>query len=213
MPARDRSNPLALAVLISLHERPMHPYEVSTVLRERSQHETVRLNFGSLYAVVAALERRGHIVAEATTREGRRPERTVYALTETGRTEAREWLTSIISTPVNDFPAFGAGLSLLPALPPSEVVVLLRERAARLEHDLADALEARRANEASRVPRLVWVEDEYRASLLVAELAYVHRLADEIDEGSLDGIDWWRGIHEPASASSSHRATSSRVAT
>ena len=194
--AASRSNPLALAVLITLHERPMHPYEVSTVLRERTMHESVRLNFGSLYAVVAALEKRGFVVAHETLREGRLPERTVYRLTESGRREAREWLTALISTPVNDFPAFGAGLSFLPALPPGDVAALLRERARQLELARAVARDARALNVREHVPRLIWVEDDYRAALLETELVYVRRLIDEIEDGSLDGYEWWRALHE-----------------
>ncbi len=56
MAARGRSNPLALAVLACLFERPMHPYEVAQTLRHRAKHESVRLNYGSLYDVVDALE-------------------------------------------------------------------------------------------------------------------------------------------------------------
>jgi DNA-binding PadR family transcriptional regulator len=194
--AASRSNPLALAVLITLHERPMHPYEVSTVLRARTQHESVRLNFGSLYAVVAALEKRGFVVAHETVREGRLPERTVYRLTASGRHEAREWLTALISTPVNDYPAFGAGLSFLPALPPRDVAALLRERANQLELARTAARDAREANVREHVPRLIWVEDEYRAALLETELAYVHRLVAEIETGSLDGYEWWHALHE-----------------
>jgi DNA-binding PadR family transcriptional regulator len=197
MTTRHRTNPLALAVLISLHERPMHPYEVSTILRERNKHESVRLNFGSLYAVVASLEKRGLIVPQETLRDGRLPERTVYRITDRGRLEAHEWLTTLISTPVNDFPAFGAGLSFLPALPPREVAPLLRQRAGLLEQELAKARDAREVNERSRVPRLIWVEDEFRAALLEAELTYVRSLVSEIEAGSLEGIDWWRAIHEP----------------
>ena len=52
MPRRNRSNPLALAVLVSLYEKPMHPYEIAQTLRLRAKHESVRLNYGSLYAVV-----------------------------------------------------------------------------------------------------------------------------------------------------------------
>jgi DNA-binding PadR family transcriptional regulator len=78
MPTRSRSNPLALAVLISLYERPMHPYAVATQLRQRQKHETVRLNYGSFYGVVESLERRGLIEAQDTERAGRLPERTVY---------------------------------------------------------------------------------------------------------------------------------------
>ncbi|HEV8064303.1 MAG TPA: PadR family transcriptional regulator, partial [Acidimicrobiales bacterium] len=75
MPASTRSNPLALAVLVSLYERPMHPYEVAQTLRDRAKHESVRLNYGSLYSVVDGLEKRGLIRVRETVREGRRPER------------------------------------------------------------------------------------------------------------------------------------------
>src|SRR5918997_1158225 len=61
-----------------LYERPMHPYEMVTLMRERGKHESVRLRYSSLYSVVGALEREGLIVPRETTREGRRPERTVY---------------------------------------------------------------------------------------------------------------------------------------
>src|SRR5580704_13498032 len=54
MPPRwSRSNPLALAVLVCLYEKPMHPYEVAQTLRQRAKQESVRLNYGSLYDAVA----------------------------------------------------------------------------------------------------------------------------------------------------------------
>src|SRR5215469_15771096 len=136
MPARNRANPLALAVLVCLYERPMHPYEVATTLRHRHKDESVRLNFGSLYGVVESLERRGLIAAEATKRSGRLPERTVYALTEAGQIEMQDWLTDLLSTPAKEYPAFQAALSFLPALPPDDVAALLSERASRLEAEL-----------------------------------------------------------------------------
>ena len=49
---RKVSNPLALAVMAHLYERPMHPYEMVTLMRERGKHETVRLRYSSLYSVV-----------------------------------------------------------------------------------------------------------------------------------------------------------------
>ena len=95
MAPRNRSNPLALAVLLCLYERPMHPYEVATTLRQRNKHESVRLNYGSLYAVVESLERRGLITPRETARAGRLPERTVYELTDAGRIEMHDWLTDL----------------------------------------------------------------------------------------------------------------------
>ena len=67
MPARSRSNPLALAVLTCLFEKPMHPYEMAQTMRSRAKHESVKLNYGSLYGVVDGLEKRGLIRARETT--------------------------------------------------------------------------------------------------------------------------------------------------
>lgn len=196
MSSRNRSNPLALAVLISLYERPMHPYEVATTLRQRHKHESVRLNYGSLYAVVEALERRGLIAPQGTARTGRLPERTVYDLTEAGRIETHDWLTDLISTPVKDYPEFEAALSFLPALPPSDVASLLAERAELLELEIGQMASARALVERQRLPRLFWVEAEFRTLLREAELAYVQQLIVDITSGSLDGIEWWRAVHE-----------------
>jgi DNA-binding PadR family transcriptional regulator len=196
MAPRNRSNPLALAVLVSLYERPMHPYEVATTLRQRNKHESVRLNYGSLYAVVESLERRGLIEPKETARAGRLPERTVYDLTDAGRVEMHDWLTELIATPVNDYPSFEAALSFLPALPPADVVGLLRERALTLEVETAQAQAAREYVEKMRLPRLFWVESEYRTVLRQAELDFVRQLIADIESGLLDGVDWWTAVHE-----------------
>ncbi|MBO0824112.1 MAG: PadR family transcriptional regulator [Actinobacteria bacterium] len=198
MAARYRSNPLALAVLVCLAERPMHPYEVATTLRQRSKQESVRLNYGSLYAVVESLEKRGLIVAQETRREGRLPERTVYRLTEAGQIEVHDWMTELVSTPAKDYPAFQAALSFLPVLPPDDVVTLLAERAQHLEFGLARAAALREMLQKEGLPRLVWVEAEYERILREAELGYVRSLIADIQSGALDGVGWWRAIHEEA---------------
>ena len=116
MPRQARSNPLALAVLVSLYEKPMHPYEVAQTLRTRAKQESVRLNYGSLYAVVESLEKRGLIAARETVREGKRPERTVYEITDEGAREMIDWMTELIGVPDKEYPKFMAGLSFLAAL-------------------------------------------------------------------------------------------------
>ena len=196
MGPRNRSNPLALAVLLCLYERPMHPYEVASTLRQRNKHESVRLNYGSLYSVVASLERRGLIAPLETERSGRLPERTVYELTEAGRVETHDWLTDLIATPVKEYPAFEAALSFLPALPPDDIVGLLRERALRLETEIAQVRASHDVAEKMGLPRIFAVEGFYRIALLEAELDFTHQLADDIESGTLGGVDWWRSVHE-----------------
>ena len=196
MPPRHRSNPLALAVLICLAERPMHPYEAATTLRQRGKQFSVRLNYGSLYAVVDSLERRGLIEATGTQREGRLPERTVYRVTQAGLVEAHDWLTDLMSTPAKEYPAFEAALSFLPALPPDHAAALLDERAGRLELEIAQAEAIREMLGKHGLPRLFWVEAEFSGLLKVAELGYVRKLARDIRSGALDGGEWWRAVHE-----------------
>jgi DNA-binding PadR family transcriptional regulator len=196
MASRHRGNPLALAALTCLYERPMHPYEVATTLRQRNKHESVRLNYGSLYAVFTSLERRGLITASGVSREGRLPERTSYELTEVGQQEIHDWLAELVGTPTREYPDFEAALALLVALPPETVLALLRERAGRLEVAIAQAHATREVYQKQQVPRLFWVEHDFHTALLDTELTYVHTLVSDIESGALEGLEWWRATHE-----------------
>jgi DNA-binding PadR family transcriptional regulator len=193
---RRVSNPLALAVLSCLTERPMHPYEISTTLRSRGKEQSIKLNYGSLYAVVEALTKHGLIVSRETTREGKRPERTVYEITEAGVTECEDWLAELISTPVREYTSLEAGLSLLPVLPPDEVARLLGERAERLRMELRSIDASQSVAADLEVPGLFLIESIYRRSMLVAELDFVATLAADIRSSALVGTKEWRRLHE-----------------
>jgi DNA-binding PadR family transcriptional regulator len=196
MSRRRVSNPLALAVLSCLNERPMHPYEISTTLRTRGKEQSIKLNYGALYAVVESLAKHGLVRPLETTREGRRPQRTVYEITEAGAAEHDDWLAELLSTPVREFTSLEAGLSLMAGLEPDEVVRLLDERAERLKIELR-AIDATHATMAEAgLPRLFLVESEYRERMLGAELEYVARLAADIRTNALAGTSVWRRLHE-----------------
>jgi len=196
MPQRRINNPLALAVLSCLNERPMHPYEISATLRHRSKEDSIRLNYGSLYSVVDALQKHELIAPRETTRNGRRPERTIYEITPAGVAEFEDWLAELLSTPVREYTSLEAGLSLMPGLPPDDVVALLRKRAERLRIELR-TLDSTFAEAADmQLPELFQVETRYRQALLQAELGFVCTLADRIAGGEAGGVATWRRIHE-----------------
>ena len=90
------SNPLALAVLALVFERPMHPYEMASVMKQRHKHNSIKLRYGSLYTVIDLLVQRGLIEAKETKREGARPERTVYRITPPGRAELMAWMRDLV---------------------------------------------------------------------------------------------------------------------
>jgi DNA-binding PadR family transcriptional regulator len=206
MPTRKRSNPLALAVLTCLYERPMHPYEMAQTLRSRAKHESVRLNYGSLYGVVESLERQGLVRAVETFREGRRPPRTVYEITDPGRTEMYDWLSELLSVPIKEFPQYEAALSFLPGVPPDEAVALLRQRCEAIEVRL-DQMQASYDVAAKRgLPRLFSIEGEYEMALLRTELEFTRSLIADIESASLSGLDEWRSWHEQESVAPGHDA-------
>jgi DNA-binding PadR family transcriptional regulator len=192
MPRWSRSNPLALAVLVCLYEKPMHPYEVAQTLRSRAKQESVRLNYGSLYAVVESLERKGFIKAAGTLREGKRPQRTVYEITEEGSLELTDWLTELLGTPAKEYPAFMAGLSFIPALDPDDALAALRRRAEALTIKLVAMRSAMKAARDAGLPRLFELESEYEEKVVAAELSFVKGLVEEMADGTLEGLDMWR---------------------
>src|SRR5688572_29931731 len=109
---RKVGNPLALAVLSYLTQRPMHPYELSRALRDNGDARSVKFNHGSLYMVMQQLAKAGYIAPQVTLRAGARPERTVYALTDAGRHELRGWMRELVEQPQHEYPRFVAALSL-----------------------------------------------------------------------------------------------------
>ncbi len=188
---RKVSNPLALAVLACLFERPMHPYEIATTLRERGKDQSIKLNYGSLYTVVEALQQHGLIVAQETEREGRRPERTVYRLTDPGSMELIDWVSELLSVPMKEFTNFEAGLSLAGVLPPDDVAALLRQRCNALELGIAQMQSVVKVAMEHGLARVFLIENEYQIAMRQAELAWTRSLAEEITSGTIGGVEMW----------------------
>lgn len=188
-PRRRVSNPLALAVLTCLSERPMHPYEMASTMRDRGKERSIKLSYGSLYTVVDNLAKHGLIQAQEASREGRRPERTAYRITDEGAAELQDWLIELLGTPVKEYPQFEAALSEITVLSPAQVLEVLRHRVKALEQALA----GERAEVAGLpwLPRLFLLETEYHISMVQAELAWVRGLVQEFEDGSFPLLKEW----------------------
>ncbi|MFJ8580382.1 PadR family transcriptional regulator [Micromonospora sp. NPDC093277] len=192
---RRVGNLLALAVLSAVVQRPMHPYEMAAVLRERGKDQDMPIKWGSLYTVVANLTRHGLLAAVESGRQGRRPERTVYRITDAGLEELADWTRELIGVPEREHPRFEAGLSVLGVLRPDEATELLRQRLDRLEDQLAGQ-RAELARVAREVPRIFLIEAEYDLAVRAAEADWIRGLLDELITGSLPGLAQWRAWHE-----------------
>ena len=190
----SRRNPLALMVLCTLWEQPTHPYQLVQTLKQRRKDKSARLNYGSLYTVIANLERANLIEAVEVTQMGNLPPRTTYRVTFAGVAELTSWLSDLIGRPTPEIPQFMTALSLLPTLPMEKVVALLRQRLTALEQEM-ELMAAQREQSRQVIPALLYIEASYQAAMTEAEYAFTQQLIDDIESGRLSGVASWRVIH------------------
>ncbi|NTZ10150.1 PadR family transcriptional regulator [Burkholderia metallica] len=186
----SRPSPLALAVLATLTETPMHPYGMLQQLKARGYDEVVNVRQRtSLYQTIDRLLRDGLIAVHDTERDGAFPERTLYALTEAGHTAGQAWLHTLLAEPAHEFPAFGAGLAFLPLLDAEDARHQLELRIVRLDAE-RERLEALRATaQADQVPRLFLLQNEHALVLLNAELDWARSVVEHLKIGALRWVD------------------------
>ncbi|MEU7870852.1 PadR family transcriptional regulator [Dactylosporangium sp. NPDC049140] len=191
MKRRKVGNLLALAVLSYLSQAAMHPYELAKTLRSHGDERSIKFNHGSLYMVVQQLAKAGFVAEQEVNREGARPERTVYQITDAGRAELHDWLRELVGEPQHEYPAFVSALSMVSALTPNEVIPLLRARLDGLATQRAETSRQIEQSEAEGVPALFLIEEVYRLRLLDAEIAFVHEFLARINEWG----PMWAGAH------------------
>ena len=120
-----------------------------------------------------------------TQREGRYPERTIYATTEAGGAELIDWLRSLIRQPAAEYTAFATGLAFLGNLPPEEVLTLLEEHIRHLHEQISSTQATLQRGAQLGVDRLFLIEDLYTVRLLQARYDFIKQLIREINDGTL----------------------------
>lgn len=168
-------------------EAPMHPYRMQTLIKARGKDLVANVaQRNSVYQTIDALRRAGLVEVRETSRDERRPERTIYQATALGRTTLKAWMQTILAAPAREFPDFPAALSLVMILSPDEARTALEARVVARERRLRE-LEA----PVPGVPRLFLLESEYLAALVRAELDWLRRIIADLRAGSLTwSLEW-----------------------
>lgn len=162
----------------------MHPYEMMRLIRQRHKEDFLDLKRGSLYHAIDRLARGQLIEVVGATREGRRPERTVYRITDTGESEVGDWLRRLLSKPAAEASPFIAALSFVAHLSPQEAMDQLEIRVQDLECGIV-ALKAVVQELVPRIGRLPLLEAEYAIAMRQAEVVWVRGLIEELRAGQL----------------------------
>lgn len=176
---------LALAVLALVVERPMHPYRMQQLIRERGKDKVINVGQRSqLYKTIDRLARDGLLVEHATEREHDRPERTVYAATDAGREAIVRWTLDMLAAPRDEYPEFVAALAHLAVLTPEQARAAL---ASRLDERRAELARRREELDAApgTLPRIVLLEEEHVTAHLETDIAWIIGVLDDLDSGAL----------------------------
>jgi DNA-binding PadR family transcriptional regulator len=185
MPPTTSLTPLAVAALALLAEGPSHPYEMYQTLVHRAEDRLVKVRPGSLYHTVDRLARHGLVRATGTEREGNRPERTTYAITDAGTNALAERVAEIIATPVNEFPEFPLGLAESHNLPVETAIELLRKRVALIRADIDVIDHGIRTVQAKNLPAKYWMDVRYLRAMAEADATTLEALIDDLVSGAI----------------------------
>lgn len=177
--------PLGIAALALLVERPMHPYEMYQLLIQRAEDYIVKVRPGSLYHTIDRLQDAGLVRVVGTEREGNRPERTTYQITEGGHQALTERVADMLGTPAKEYPQFPLAIGEAHNLPHATVIDLLRQRLVQLKAD-REFLTAGIADvQAKGLDRKFWLDIPYLLALREAEISWLGALLDDLESGAV----------------------------
>ncbi|MFI6297235.1 PadR family transcriptional regulator [Nonomuraea sp. NPDC050790] len=183
-----RPDLVGLTVLAMLSVRPGHPYELHRFIIDTHKDYVTGLP-RSLYHAVDKLAGQELIVPVETSREGRRPERTIYEITDEGRRELATRLRALLDDPGGERRVFTAAVSLIGVLPVPDALQSLRTRAAALDGNLTGLNAHLKALRDSGLPEVLTIELDYEQALTKAELAWIGQLIARLESGELHWSD------------------------
>lgn len=122
-----------MAILLGIIEQqPVNAYELNKWLSVMHVRDWYNVANSTVYATLKAAEKKGYITG-SIERSGNMPDKTIYAITEKGRTTFLETIKNYLSDFDYDITAFHIALFFIEAIGRQEAAALLEDRAALLK--------------------------------------------------------------------------------
>ncbi|WP_037365811.1 PadR family transcriptional regulator [Nakamurella lactea] len=186
----QKINPLGMVALGLLTEGSRHPYEMYQVLMRRREDVIVKIRPGSLYHAIARLEQLGFVTAVGTERDGNRPERTTYQITDNGRHVLRDLVGNRLANPENEYPIFPVAVAQVGRLPKEEARRHLQYRLDILQRDAEVMRDAYGCLIERGKPAHMILDLHYLIAMKDAEISWLTTTIDAIDSARLD----WKAV-------------------
>ncbi len=175
-----------LAILGFLRERNYHGYELKKIIEKRMGNWS-DIKFGSIYHALGYLEKSGAVRKVSTTKDGAKPTRSIYAITDTGREEFKTLLRENILDLHRVYLKEDIGVFFGGKLDKDEFVEILQKRIGMLL-ELKDFLEKHSREIEKFVPDCInlarWLVMHHVMHLDV-ELKWFKKIREELAAGKL----------------------------
>ncbi|WP_039832365.1 PadR family transcriptional regulator [Paenibacillus sonchi] len=178
---------MKMVILGLLLERNMHPYEIKLVMKERAMDQMMKLQMGSLYYAVDKLAGEGHIEAVEVIHSSDRPDKTIYRITDKGKTVFEQLVLQQVKKNDLIFHPFYTTLAFSRHIDQSKVEKLLEERIRETEHQVNYAYQVYEEHIAI-VPRSVLHAMYGRYEHSLTELNWLKRLYEDVSARKLNDI-------------------------
>ncbi len=176
---------LGISVLSLLRGRPMHGYQMFQTIVARHADRVVKVRPGSLYHVVDRLAEEKLIRRAATGRDGKRPERVIYEITDAGAEALGERVRELIATPVHEFPQFVGALAEIDTLDRDAAGNAVDDRVGALEARAAEMMALRGANVTPATPAAYQLALDYLLATMQAEISWLQGFASSLRSDQL----------------------------
>jgi DNA-binding PadR family transcriptional regulator len=179
---------LGVSVLALLRERPMHGYEMFQTLVQRHADRIVKVRPGSLYHVVDRLTEVKLIRQAATARDGKRPERVIYEITDAGGEALGERVRELIATPVHEFSEFVVALAEIDTVDLDTAAHAVDDRVGALEAGVAEIMTLR---DSAVMPGAYLTALDYLLATMQAQLVWLQAFATSLRS---DRLEWRQAV-------------------
>lgn len=167
---------MKLVILGLLMESDSHPYLMRQKMKERAMLNYIKMQEGSLYYAIDALTKANYVeVVETFKQSGRRPDRTVYRITESGKRLFQELLDEQLADNKTVYHPMYAALAFAKHGDPKRMHALLQSKLEE-QRKLAAFLQELYDSHIDQVPRSVLHMMKGRLEHARVELRWLERL-------------------------------------
>jgi DNA-binding PadR family transcriptional regulator len=172
-----------LVILGLLRDRPLYGYEIKQIIEEHMSDWT-SIAFGSIYFALDKLADEKFVEKVEVERAGKRPSRSVYQITDTGRDEFLRLLRESWQQVERQYFSVDICLFFMNTLPLEEVKNYLRTRQ-RILQSTIEHIQSHRGEQMSNpeVPRLATAIFDHTLIHTQAELTWVSDLLQKMESG------------------------------